>query len=71
LTNWLLIGKPVVAEHRDMSTNWIPQLVRAFAALFQPPLPEGYPADTVDHDADRRRIRSELDAIRVHSPDPG
>jgi hypothetical protein len=38
------------------------------AALLIWPMPEGYYGDS-DRDADWRRIRSELDAIRVHFPD--
>ena len=50
-----------------MSTNWISRLARALAALYSWSVPV-YPED-LDRDADARRVRSELDAIRMHFPD--
>ena len=50
-----------------MTTNWISRLAQAPAALFGWSAP-AYPED-LDRDADARRVRSELDAIRIHFPD--
>ena len=50
-----------------MSTNWISRLARALAAVFSWSVP-AYPED-LDRDADARRVRRELDAIRIHFPD--
>ena len=54
-------------NYRRMSTNWISRLARALAALFSWSVP-AYPED-LDRDADARRVRRELDAIRIHFPD--
>ncbi len=48
-----------------MSTNWISRLAQRLARLHSPVL-AGYYGE---HDADARRMRAELDAIRVHFPD--
>jgi hypothetical protein len=64
-----LISKPVGAEYRNMSTEWISRLARACVALYKASAIEIYPAEPADRDADRRRIRSELEAIRVRFPD--
>lgn len=52
-----------------MRTDWTSRLGRMCAALFRSPPPGNYLADGTDRDADRRRIRSELYAIRVRFPD--
>jgi hypothetical protein len=44
-------------------TNWISQLARRLADIFEP----SWPVD--ERDADARRVRSELAAIRLHFPD--
>jgi hypothetical protein len=72
LINWLLKSKPVGEDDRIMRTNWTSRFGRRFGSLFTSPLPEGYFSGyfgDADRDADGRRIRSELDAIRVHFPD--
>ena len=43
--------------------------MRGYVSLFTASGPAKYPAEDPDRDADLRRIRSELDAIRVHFPD--
>jgi hypothetical protein len=48
-----------------MSTNWISRLAQSLARL-HPPVLDGYDSE---QDADVRRMRTELDAIRVHFPD--
>lgn len=63
--NWLLISKPVDSHYLPMSTNWISRLAQLLARLYSPVL-DGYYAED---DADARRIRTELDAIRVRFPD--
>ena len=45
-------------------THWISRLAYRLADLYQPPPPYGD-----ERDADARRMRSELDAIRMHFPD--
>jgi hypothetical protein len=52
-------------QYRDMSTNWIPRLARTLARLHSPVLDGYYGED----DADARRMRTELDAIRIRFPD--
>jgi hypothetical protein len=52
-----------------MRTEWISRLARAFAAPYKVSAIEIYPAEPADRDADRRRMRSDLDAIRVRFPD--
>jgi hypothetical protein len=49
-----------------MSTNWISRLAQQLAAVFSSPDWDGY---YTDFDADARRTRSDLDAIRVRFPD--
>jgi hypothetical protein len=49
-----------------MTMNWISRLGRLLADLYDPSLPDRHLADS---DADARRIRSEVDAIRVHFVD--
>jgi hypothetical protein len=49
-----------------MSTNWISRLGQKLATLFSSPDWDGF---YTDGDADARRMRSELDAIRVRFPD--
>jgi hypothetical protein len=44
-------------------THWISRLAHRLADLHHPP----FPAD--ERDADARRLRLELDAIRLHFPD--
>jgi hypothetical protein len=48
-----------------MSTNWISQLARTLARLHSPVL-DGYYSE---EDADARRVRAEMHAIRVRFPD--
>ena len=48
-----------------MSPIWISRLVQRLARPHSPVL-AGYYGE---HDADARRMRAELDAIRVHFPD--
>lgn len=48
-----------------MSTNWISRLAQLLVRLYSPVLDGYYAGD----DADARRIRTELDAIRVRFPD--
>jgi hypothetical protein len=62
---WLLKSKPAWDQYRAMSTNWISRLAQRLARLHSP-VPAGYYGE---HDADARRIRTELDAIRVHFGD--
>ncbi|BBX51391.1 hypothetical protein GCM10009645_46880 [Mycolicibacterium poriferae] len=45
-------------------THWISRLANRLADLYYPPTPYGD-----ERDADARRMRSELDAIRMHFPD--
>ncbi len=45
-------------------THWISRLANRLADLYSPPPPYGG-----ERDADARRMRSELDAIRMHFPD--
>lgn len=52
-----------------MTTRWTSRLARAFARLFRSPGLGSYPADLTDRDADGRRMRCELDAIRIRFPD--
>jgi hypothetical protein len=49
-----------------MSKNWISRLGALLEQLFDVQSIGGW---SDDRDADRRRILSELDAIRVHFPD--
>ncbi|HET6735758.1 hypothetical protein [Mycobacterium sp.] len=49
-----------------MTTNWISRLAQELAGLFSSPDWDGL---YVDGDADSRRMRSDLDAIRVRFPD--
>lgn len=58
-------GKPVTIQYWAMRTNWISRLARTLARLHSPVL-DGYYRE---HDADVRRMRTELDAIRVRFPD--
>jgi hypothetical protein len=48
-----------------MSKNWIPRLAERLARLHSP-VRAGYDNE---RDADARRMRAELDAIRVRFPD--
>jgi hypothetical protein len=48
-----------------MSTNWISRLAQSLARLHSPVLDGLYS----ERDADARRMRAELDAIRVRFPD--
>ena len=56
-----------------MRTDWTSRLMRGYVTLFTASgiakYPAKYPAEDPDRDADLRRIRTELDAIRVHFPD--
>jgi hypothetical protein len=60
-----LKGKPVSGQYRVMSTNWISRLAQSLARLHSPVLDGLYS----ERDADARRMRAELDAIRVRFPD--
>jgi hypothetical protein len=60
-----LKGKPVGDQYRGMSTNWISKLGGRLSRLHSPMRPRFNGED----DADARRIRAELDAIRVRFPD--
>ncbi|KMO80976.1 hypothetical protein MCHUDSM44219_02026 [Mycolicibacterium chubuense] len=59
------MGKPVTQDHGDMN-HWISRLAHRLADLYYSPS-IGSAID--DRDADARRMRSELDAIRMHFPD--
>ena len=48
-----------------MSANWISRLIQRLTGPHSPVLACYYG----EHDADARRMRVELDAIRVHFPD--
>jgi hypothetical protein len=56
-----------VRDRGRMSTRLTSQLTRAWAVLFTAPGRENY-VDYADGDADLRRVRSELAAIRVRFP---
>ena len=47
-------------------THWISRLAHRLADLYYPPTAYGAGDE---RDADARRMRSELDAIRMHFPD--
>jgi hypothetical protein len=49
-----------------MTTNWISRLAQGLAGLLSSPDWDGL---YIDGDADSRRIRSDMDAIRVRFPD--
>jgi hypothetical protein len=58
-----LNGKPVGHQNRHMSMNWLSRVARSWSTYFDAP-------DYVcDWDADARRARIDLDAIRVRFPD--
>ena len=57
------MGKPQGLEHGDMRTNWLSRWSEKYRRTYQPRNSAG------DNDADARRIRGELDAIRVRFPD--
>ena len=55
-----------------MSNNWMPPLVRiahGCAAWLRTPQPRSGSARDFDGDADSRRSRTDLDAIRARFPD--
>lgn len=54
----------IQGQIRRMSTQWISRLGRSLAALYEPNL-----APDDERDADARRLRSELEAIRIRFPD--
>ena len=47
-------------------THWISLLVPRLAGLYHLPVLD---STSYERDADARRVRSELDAIRMHLPD--
>ena len=47
-----------------MTTQWISRVAQACAGLFRSPVLGSYSADLAERDADGRRVRGELDAIR-------
>jgi hypothetical protein len=51
----------------NMRTNWKSRIGQRLAGLFELGPSQGY--FDAERDADWRRIRTELDAIRVHFPD--
>jgi hypothetical protein len=62
--NWLLKGKPVLLQYRDMSINWTSRLARPWGRLLRPA--ENIPAEYVDRDAER--VQRELELIRIRFP---
>jgi hypothetical protein len=52
-----------------MTTQWISRVAQACAGLLRSPVLGSYSADLAEHDADGRRVRRELDAIRNRFPD--
>ena len=47
-------------------THWISRLAQRLADLYYLPVTD---STSYERDADARRVRSELDAIRMHFPD--
>lgn len=47
-------------------THWISRLAQRLADLYYLPVTDSI---SYERDADARRVRSELDAIRMHFPD--
>jgi hypothetical protein len=63
--NWLLNGKPLGDDHRFMRKNWISRVAGKYRRAGSY---ERAGSRTVEN-ADARRIRTELDAIRARFPD--
>jgi hypothetical protein len=61
-----LSGKASFADYRKMNTNWLSRLAQSWQGAFTGLRPTDLYFDT---DADGRRMRSDLDAIRSRFPD--
>ena len=64
--NWLLNGKPLNRQDRRMSMNWLSRVARSWSAFFGDVSTQDL---ACDWDADARRARIDLDAVRVRFPD--
>jgi hypothetical protein len=67
----LAIDEQASCHNHGFMTHWTSRLARAFGTVFRSPGSGRYPADFSDLDADGRRVRRELDAIRIRFPGHG